>query len=239
MELCIWLTFVFLMSIAGAIVACVLNEKVIIRNISLLSGIAAGVMLATTIWSLLIPAFEYDQNNILIILSFLIGFVLLLIVEIAFEKNKFDCCIGENKTYFAITLHNIPEGLIIGVGFGVCAVTNATYGAVALALAIGIQNFPESLSLSILLKEKGKSNFKVFLLNFISAIVEPVFGIVGYFLSYNIMTMLGTVLGITAGMMLYVILSEVIIEALEENKTLGMIGVLLGFSVMTVLEKYL
>lgn len=239
MELYIWLMFVFLMSMAGSIVVFFINNKYLEKNMSLYSGIAVGVMLATTIWSLMIPSFEYTNKFILIVLAFSFGFVVLLLFE-CFSKRRTNAQHQfTDETYLAITIHNIPEGLIIGVGFGALQLTNNSFGAIALALAIGIQNFPESISLSIILKEKGFSNKKIFKMSFISAIAEPIFGVVGYLLSYYIIHVLGVVLSFTAGMMMFVILSEMIVDVLERNKTYGMIGFLIGFILMMILEKIL
>ena len=239
MELCIWLLFVFLMSMLGASMIFVIKKETLNKNMSMMTGISAGVMLATTIWSLLIPAFEYGSNKFNVIISFILGFIILIILKAVFERFNECKIIEKNKTYFAITLHNIPEGLIIGVGFGVCALNDLSYGAVALAMAIGIQNFPESMALSILLKEKNVSNKKNILLNLISAIIEPIFGIVGYLLTYNIMTALGSILGFTAGMMLYVLISELIMNSLKESEINGIIGILIGFVLMMLLENFL
>ena len=239
MQLYIWLMFVFLMSMFGSLIVFLIDQKYLKRNVSLFSGIAVGVMLATTVWSLLVPAFEYSKDCILIIISFAFGYAVLFMFEIVQTRRCEKTQTTANGTYLAITLHNIPEGLIIGVGFGMLQFADNSFGAIALALAIGIQNFPESISLSIILKEKGFSNKKIFALSLLSAIVEPIFGLIGYFLSYYIVNMLGAILGFTAGMMMFVLISEMIIDALEENKILGMLGILFGFTLMMMLEKIL
>ena len=227
------------MSILGSFAIFILKEEVLNKNMPIMTGVAAGVMLATTIWSLLIPSFEYNENKKIVIASFALGYIILIFVKILCDRFAKSRVIENNRMYFAITLHNIPEGLIIGVGFGVSALNDSLYGAIALALAIGIQNFPESMALSILLKNKDMKKNKIILLNFASAVVEPIFGIIGYFLTYNIMTALGTLLGFTAGMMLYVLISEMILNSLTENESLGIIGILIGFVIMMMLENYL
>ena len=237
MEFYIWLLFVFLMSAFGSLTILMIKNNFLIKNISLFSGVAAGVMLATTIWSLLMPSLEYSSSIIEVTFSFSFGFLLLLIIEKLQKRSKnvaFD-----NETYLAITLHNIPEGLIIGVGFGIANASGNPFGAISLAIAIGIQNFPESMSLSILLKDKNKTNMEIVTLSLISAVVEPIFGIIGYYLSYYIMNALGVILGFTAGMMLFVLLSEMIMNAIKENKLIGMLGILVGFILMMILEKKL
>lgn len=239
MQLYVWLSFVFLMSILGSFAIFILKEEVLNKNMPIMTGVAAGVMLATTIWSLLIPSFEYNENKKIVIASFALGYIILIFVKILCDRFAKSRVIENNRMYLAITLHNIPEGLIIGVGFGVSALNDSLYGAIALALAIGIQNFPESMALSILLKNKDMKKNKIMLLNFASAVVEPIFGIIGYFLTYNIMTALGTLLGFTAGMMLYVLISEMILNSLTENESLGIIGILIGFVIMMILENYL
>ena len=234
MELYIWLSFVFLMSVIGSISIFLIKNKYLMNNISLFLGVAAGVMLATTLFSLLIPSFEYENSIICVIFSFALGFLILLILEKMPKRSINSIC--ENETYLAITIHNIPEGLIIGVGFGIAKITGDSLGAILLAVAIGVQNFPESMSLSFLLKEKNKSKIKVIIMSLLSAIVEPVSGILGYFLSYYIITALGLILSFTAGMMLYVVLSEMLLNAIEQNKWIGTLGILIGFVLMMVLE---
>ena len=234
MELYIWLSFVFLMSVIGSISIFLIKNKYLMNNISLFLGVAAGVMLATTLFSLLIPSFEYENSIICVIFSFVLGFLILLILEKMPKRSINSIC--ENETYLAITIHNIPEGLIIGVGFGIAKITGDSLGAIMLAIAIGVQNFPESMSLSFLLKEKNKSKIKVIVMSLLSAVVEPVSGILGYFLSYYIITALGVILSFTAGMMLYVVLSEMLLNAIEQNKWIGTLGILIGFVLMMVLE---
>ena len=237
MEFYIWLLFVFLMSAFGSLTILMIKNNFLIKNISLFSGVAAGVMLATTIWSLLMPSLEYSSSIIEVTFSFSFGFLLLLIIEKLQKRSKNEAF--DNETYLAITLHNIPEGLIIGVGFGIANASGNPFGAISLAIAIGIQNFPESMSLSILLKDKNKTNMEIVTLSLISAVVEPIFGIIGYYLSYYIMNALGVILGFTAGMMLFVLLSEMIMNAINENKLIGMLGILVGFILMMILEKKL
>lgn len=237
MEFYIWILFVFLMSAFGSVTILMIKNNFLIKNISLFSGVAAGVMLATTIWSLLMPSLEYSSSIIEVTFSFSFGFLLLLIIEKLQKRSKNEAF--DNETYLAITLHNIPEGLIIGVGFGIANVSGNPFGAISLAIAIGIQNFPESMSLSILLKDKNKTNMEIVTLSLISAVVEPIFGVIGYYLSYYIMNALGVILGFTAGMMLFVLLSEMIMNAIKENKLIGMLGILVGFILMMILEKKL
>lgn len=223
------------MSAIGSISIFLIKNKYIVKNISLFLGIAAGVMLATTLFSLLIPSFEYENSIICIIFSFGLGFLILLVLEKIPKRGADSIC--ENEAYLAITIHNIPEGLIIGVGFGVAKITGDPLTAILLAIAIGIQNFPESMSLSFLLKEKNKSKIKVIVMSLLSAIIEPLFGFLGYFLSYYIMTVMGVILSFTAGMMLYVVLSEMLLNAIEQNKWIGTLGILIGFVLMMILEK--
>ena len=223
------------MSTIGSISIFLIKNKYIVNNISLFLGIAAGVMLATTLFSLLIPSFEYENSIICIVFSFVLGFLILLVLEKIPKRGVDSIC--ENEAYLAITIHNIPEGLIIGVGFGVAKITGDPLTAILLAIAIGIQNFPESMSLSFLLKEKNKSKIKVIVMSLLSAIVEPLFGFLGYFLSYYIMTVMGVILSFTAGMMLYVVLCEMLLNAIEQNKWIGTLGILIGFVLMMILEK--
>ena len=237
MQLFVWLTFVFFMSMIGSIVVFIINERWINQKMPLLMGVSVGVVLATTIWSLLVPSFEYNNNDFVIMLSFSLGYIILLMIELLSVKNNKTNFIGE--TYLAITLHNIPEGLIIGLGFGAMQSVTNSFSAIALAFAIGIQNFPESISLSVVLKERKISRNKIIMLSFVSAAVEPVFGVLGYILSYYIINMIGLIMGFTAGMMLFVVISEMIVNTLKGNKIIGMIGILIGFVIIMILEKIL
>ena len=223
-------------------------------------GFAAGVMIAASFWSLLAPgiamAEELGQTAyITAAIGFLSGGGFLYLVDkilphlhLGLDTSKAE---GIKTTWqrsillvLAITLHNIPEGLAVGVAFGAVAAgvgTSATLaGAVALAIGIGLQNFPEGAAVSIPLRREGFSRKKAFLYGQASGIVEPIAGVLGAFAVISIQPILPFTLAFAAGAMIYVVIEELIPEAQREeggSKTdTATIGAMLGFAVMMILD---
>lgn len=223
-------------------------------------GFAAGVMIAASFWSLLAPgialADELGQVAYVTAASgFLLGGGFLYLVDkilphlhLGLDTSKAE---GIKTTWqrsillvLAITLHNIPEGLAVGVAFGAVAAgvgTSATLaGAIALAIGIGLQNFPEGAAVSIPLRREGFSRKKAFLYGQASGIVEPIAGVLGAFAVIRIQPILPYALAFAAGAMIYVVIEELIPEAQREeggSKTdIATIGAMLGFAVMMVLD---
>jgi len=223
-------------------------------------GFAAGVMIAASFWSLLAPgiqlADELGQAAFITAASgFLLGGGFLYLVDklLPHLHLGLDTTDAEGlKTTWqrsillvlAITLHNIPEGLAVGVAFGAVAAgtgTSATLaGAVALAIGIGLQNFPEGAAVSVPLRREGFSRKKAFLYGQASGLVEPVAGIFGAFAVLKIQPILPYALAFAAGAMIYVVIEELIPEAQREeggSKTdIATIGAMVGFAVMMVLD---
>ena len=210
-------------------------------------GFAAGVMIAASFWSLLNPAIEMADNldmiSWLVVSSgFLVGGIFLFVGDRLYEH--FDNSSSTKKRCFmlvlSITLHNIPEGLAIGVAFG-----SVLYGlegasvmaALLLAIGIGLQNFPEGTAVSIPLKRDGYSNKKAFFIGQLSGIVEPISGIIGCILVQKIQVILPFILAFAAGAMIYVVVQELIPESqTNEKKDLMALFTLIGFSVMMILD---
>lgn len=209
-------------------------------------GFAAGVMIAATFWSLLNPALEMatklKMNSCLIVtIGFLMGGVFLFLgdrIYNHFNKN------GAKKRCFmlilSMTLHNIPEGLAIGVAFGsvLYGLEGATSAsALLLALGIGIQNFPEGTAVSLPLKRDGYSSKKAFFIGQLSGIVEPIAAVLGCILVQKIQTILPFVLAFAGGAMIYVVVQELIPESqTNEKKDLMALFTLIGFSIMMILD---
>ena len=209
-------------------------------------GFAAGVMIAATFWSLLNPALEMasklKMNSCLIVtIGFLTGGLFLFLgdrIYNHFNKNEI------KKRCFmlilSITLHNLPEGLAIGVAFGsvLYGLEGATSAsALLLALGIGIQNFPEGTAVSLPLKRDGYSNKKAFFIGQLSGIVEPIAAILGCILVQKIQTILPFVLAFAGGAMIYVVVQELIPESqTNEKKDLMALFTLIGFSIMMILD---
>lgn len=219
-------------------------------------GFAAGIMIAASFWSLLKPAIDMatergDTPWIPAFFGFLAGGAFILIIDkvlphlhlgLATDKAE-----GIHTTWqrsillvLAITLHNIPEGLAVGVAFGALARNPdlATLsGAVALAIGIGLQNFPEGAAVSIPLRREGFSRKKSFFYGQLSGFVEPVAGVIGAYLVLAIEPLLPWALSFAAGAMIFVVVEELIPESQAGNETdLSTVGAMLGFSVMMLLD---
>ncbi|AUN24953.1 ZIP family metal transporter [Clostridium botulinum] len=229
-----------------------INKKVL----NAMLGFAAGVMIAASYWSLLAPAIEMAESQgkiawIPAAVGFLAGGIFLRIVDrilphLHLGKDR-DEAEGIKTSWqksillvLAITLHNIPEGLAVGVAFGaVGANIESAYlaGAIALALGIGIQNFPEGAAVSIPLRREGNSRLKSFWYGQASGIVEPIAGVIGAAAVLFIRNLLPYALSFAAGAMIFVVVEELIPEAQEGKDTdISSIGVLIGFTVMMILD---
>ena len=207
-------------------------------------GLASGVMIAASFFSLINPALEMASKLkfvpwIIVTLGFLSGGVFLFCGDKLYDKS------GEkNKRTFmlilSITLHNIPEGLAVGVAFGsiLYGLDGASFlTAALLALGIGIQNFPEGAAISIPLKRDGYSSKKAFILGSLSGIVEPISGVIGCLMVQKIKLILPFILAFAAGAMIYVVVQELIPESqTNEKKDLMALFTLIGFSVMMILD---
>lgn len=214
-------------------------------------GFAAGVMIAASFWSLLSPAIEMSENLGMISwlvasLGFIGGGILLFIGDKIFNRmdkenkytnSSFKRCL---MLITSITLHNIPEGLAVGVAFGsiTYGIEGATLAAACLlALGIGIQNFPEGTAVSVPLRREGFSRKRAFFYGQISGIVEPISGVIGALLVTKIRTLLPFLLSFAAGAMIYVVVEELIPESqTNEKKDLIALFTLIGFSVMMILD---
>ena len=208
-------------------------------------SIAAGVMIAASFFSLIAPSIDMSQklglNKILSTATgFICGGLLILIMNKFFSKkcnNKKKRCL---MLVSSITLHNIPEGLAIGVAFGsiMYNLDGATLAnAIALAIGIGIQNFPEGIAVSMPLRREGLSRLKAFFYGQLSGIVEPISGVIGALLVLKVRIILPFLLSFAAGAMIYVVVSELIPEC-ETNKNKEFISIcsIIGFSIMMILD---
>lgn len=219
-------------------------------------GFASGVMIAASYWSLLAPAIEMAEQTstpawIPAALGFLFGGAFLFTVDKILPHLRISQPIEQAEgiktswqrsvlLVLAITLHNIPEGLAVGVAFGAAAAnfpSASLAGAVALAIGIGIQNFPEGASVSIPLRRDGFSRTKSFLYGQASGIVEPISGVIGALAVIAMKPALPYALSFAAGAMIYVVVEELIPESQQGSKTyIPTIGAMLGFVIMMVLD---
>ena len=217
-------------------------------------GFAAGVMIAASFWSLLEPATEMAENLnmtawLIVFLGFFSGGLLLFFGDKIFNfldkkriKNKEEQSSFKRSIllFFSITLHNIPEGMAIGVAFGAVAygLDGATLGAACLlALGIGLQNFPEGTAVSIPLRREGMSRIKSFWYGQLSGAVEPIAGVLGALLVISMRSLLPFLLAFAAGAMIYVVIQELIPESQSnKRKDLMALFTIIGFSVMMILD---
>ncbi|MBQ2881154.1 MAG: ZIP family metal transporter [Clostridia bacterium] len=212
-------------------------------------GCAAGVMIAASFWSLLAPSIEMAEDLgsnpwITVLIGFMLGGIVLFLGDKFFEKRMKNSVSDSKKRVmmliFSITLHNIPEGMAVGVAFGSLAygLEGATLGgAVMLAIGIGLQNFPEGSAVSLPLLREGYSPRKAFILGQFSGIVEPISGFLGAVLVLKARFLLPYLLAFAAGAMIYVVVEELIPESqTNQRKDLMALFTLIGFSIMMVMD---
>jgi len=247
-------TFTFLTTALGSATVFLFRREIPHRIQRIFLGFAAGVMIAASVWSLLIPAMEMsaEQNMTLSWLpaagGFVIGGLFLLVLDHLLPHMHPATGMPEgiksslNRTtmlVLAVTLHNIPEGLAVGLAFGLAGESSAVSlsGALALCLGMALQNFPEGAAVSLPLKKEGLSNTRSFILGALSGIVEPIAGVTGVLIASSITGLMPWFLAFAAGAMIYVVVEELIPEAnLGEHSHTGTLSVMAGFLVMMILD---
>lgn len=220
----------------------------------LLLGFAAGVMIAASMWSLLIPAIERAEEMgmtgwVPAAGGSALGIVFLLAMDYLlphFTPASFHCKKGKTSPrrtallVLAVTLHNIPEGMAVGISFAMAAQTGdpaLLTAAAALALGIGIQNFPEGAAIALPLHQEGISRARAFGMGTLSGCVEPIFGVLTVLAVGSIQPLMPWLLSFAAGAMLYVVVEELIPEAnLCHGGHTGTLGVMAGFLIMMILD---
>ena len=255
MEIFLGLLIPFIGTTAGA--ACVFFMKNDLKPLvqKMLLGFASGVMVAASVWSLLMPAMEMSSDMekfsfVPAAVGFLLGIGFLLLMDkliphlhMGCEQSEGPKCKLKKTTMLvlAVTLHNIPEGMAVGVVFAGMLSSNVEVtvaGAFALSIGIAIQNFPEGAIISLPLKSQdGLGKGKAFLYGTLSEVVEPVAAVVTILLSEVLTPILPYLLAFAAGAMIYVVVEELIPEASEgEHSNIGTIGFALGFVLMMILD---
>ncbi len=234
----------------GSAMVFFLKDNINPKLQKILLGFASGVMIAASIWSLLEPAIgTYNDFKKWLIpaIGFLVGIGFLLLLdyliphihidkqEEGIKRNKLSKTF---KMFLAVTIHNIPEGLAVGVVIaGMISGSINEHAMLALSIGIAIQNFPEGAIISMPLKEEGYSKTKAFLYGFGSGIVEPIAALIAILLTYFVSAILPFVLAFAAGAMIYVVVEELIPEANTGNHSnLATIGLAIGFVLMMVLD---
>lgn len=234
--------FTWLLTILGS--SMVFFLKKVNKNIMDASlSIASGIMLSASFWSLLNPSISYAKNInqipwLVTSLGFILGSYFIFITDKSLKRKKKNHRLS--LLILSITMHNIPEGLAVGIAFGSIkyGINGSTLtSAVLLALAIGIQNFPEGAAISLPLRREGYSRFKSFIYGVLSAIVEPIFGVIGALITIKISYLMPLLLSFAAGAMIYVVVKELIPESQSnENKSLMGLVTIVGFTIMMILD---
>ncbi len=244
----------FLGTTLGSGMVFLMKNKINKKIEKLLLGFASGVMIAASIWSLIIPALDMAEEQGVITwvpatTGFLLGIGFLLVLDSIIPHLHLNTDKPEGlkskiqKTtmmVLAVTLHNIPEGMAVGVVFAGALAQNTGItmaGAIALAIGIAIQNFPEGAIISMPLKSEGMSKSKAFLYGTLSGIVEPIGAILTICLTNLVVPILPYLLSFAAGAMIYVVVEELIPESQTgEHSNIGTIGVAIGFVIMMILD---
>jgi ZIP family zinc transporter len=237
---------------AGVFIAKDISKKIL----DMMLGFAAGVMIAASFWSLLAPAILMSEGKGIPVWvpaasGFLLGGIFLRVIDKILPHLHLGFPMAEAEgiktswqrstlLILAITLHNIPEGLAVGVAFGAVAsgLPSATLaGAIALAIGIGIQNFPEGLAVSLPLRREGMSRLKSFWYGQLSALVEPIAGVIGAAVVIIAQPILPYALSFAAGAMIFVVIEELVPESQRGGNTdLATGGAMVGFAVMMILD---
>ncbi|MEF9840419.1 MAG: ZIP family metal transporter [Lachnospiraceae bacterium] len=247
--------FIFMMTTVGAAVVFLFRGEVEHKVQRVFLGFAAGVMTAASVWSLLIPGIEAAENMKIAGWipaggGFVIGGIFMmgldwLIPHFYLKHNEIEEVHSSLKRttllVLAVTLHNIPEGMAVGLAFALASLQGGeiqNYGAaIALALGIGIQNLPEGAAISLPLYQEGMKKRNAFFCGCMSGIVEPIFGLLTMLIIGWIEPYMPWLLAFAAGAMIYVVVEELIPEAnLCKDTKIGTIGVMIGFLIMMILD---
>lgn len=236
----------FIGTTLGSSLVLFMKKNLTEKFTKMIVGFAVGVMIAASIWSLILPAVEMSQEQGKIAwlsasLGLIAGVVFLIVINKLSDKfQKEGKGKKPNMLMLSVTLHNIPEGMAVGVCFAGFLAGNAGIAfieAIVLALGIAIQNIPEGTIISMPLKMSGTDKKKAFLYGVLSGIVEPIAAIVTILLTNIVVPILPFLLAFAAGAMIYVVVEELIPEMHEGTKsTLGVIGTTIGFVIMMVLD---
>ncbi len=253
MDIFIGILIPFIGTTLGSLMVFLLKEKLNNKVEKLLLGFASGVMIAASIWSLIIPSIEMARNINIVAwvpatIGFLLGTFFLLILDFVIpyvhlnkENEDKQFKLSKNtKLVLAVTLHNIPEGMAVGVIFAGILSRDSSItlaGAFALSIGIAIQNFPEGAIISMPLKSCGMSKLKSFIIGTLSGVVEPIAAIITVLLTNMIKPVLPYLLAFAAGSMIYVVVEELIPDAHDNDTSrMSIIGTSLGFVLMMILD---
>lgn len=244
----IGVSFIFMMTVLGGAMVFLFKKDLSPNFNSLFYGFAAGLMVAASIWSLILPSIEQSSylgwaSFVPAALGVVFGATFLVLMDKFIPKiidrsgrsKRFG---KTEKMFLAVFLHNIPEGLAVGLAFGnafVAGELSAFYAALWFALGIGLQNFPEGSAISLPMRDK--SNKKAFLYSVASGVIEPIMAIVGVLLTQVMAGIIPWLLAFSAGAMIFVVAEELVPEAkLSSSSNIGTWGFILGFVIMMTLD---
>ena len=235
--------FTFLMTTLGAAMVFFFSGVPRPKFQPAMLGFAAGVMTAASVWSLLLPAIDQAVEErhfpgwLPAAAGMLLGVVFLAALDSILprlRKRPVEGIWRQNALLMtAITLHNVPEGMAVGLAFALAANGENLAGAAALAMGIGIQNFPEGAAIALPLRQEGKSRRRAFLGGMLSGVVEPLFGVLVVLIAAWAKPLMPWLLSFAAGAMLYVVVEELVPQAHSRAGTCGFVG---GFLIMMVLD---
>ena len=241
--------FTFLMTMLGAAIVFFFKKEISDRTQKIFLGFAAGVMMAASIWSLLIPAIEGSNHLgklgfVPAAGGFLAGGVFIGGMDILFKRLSTKIKSENALMITAVTMHNIPEGMSVGVAFAMASLSmdrSMLYAAIVFAFGIGIQNFPEGAAISLPLRNEGNSRIRSFLISTMSGAVEPVFGLLTVLIASSIREFMPWMLSIAAGAMIYVVVDELIPRANDVggekgDSSVGTVAIISGFLIMMILD---
>ena len=248
-------TIIFLATTAGSAMVYFFKRDIPKRTNAVILGFAAGVMIAAAVWSLLIPSIDAAEATfgqwawLPGAVGFLLGGLFLVMLDhvlphfhvgTGHEEGPHVKVQKSTRLFLAVTIHNIPEGLAVGLAYGAAAVSGdpgAIYAALGLSIGMAIQNFPEGAAIALPMKVATGNRHKAFLFGMGSGAVEPLAAIVGYILASQVAVLHPWMLGFAAGAMLFVVAEDLIPDSnISEYPHAGTWGVMLGFVIMMVLD---
>jgi len=251
----IGLSLIFICTFLGALLVFFFKKDISEKVSKIFIGFAAGVMLSASFFSLIKPALEstetYMPNWLIVGISIILGALFLWVIDkivphfhVANNEDEGIKAMGLSKNakmFLAVTIHNVPEGLSVGIAFGVALANPSNHallvGALLLAVGIGIQNIPEGTVVALPIKAETGSSKRAFIFGMLSGIVEPIAGIVGLFLAMQINAIMPWALAFAAGCMIYVVGEEMIPEMKgQEHEHFGVWAFIIGFVIMMVLD---
>lgn len=241
----------FILTTLGSVFVYFLKTDFNKKLSAIIMGFSGGIMFAASVWSMIIPSFEYSANLkkwsfVPAVVGILLGCLFVLFTDVLLKKiNKqsYNSNIFKNKKLarflIAFTVHNIPEGLAVGFAIGSALTSNsatALIGAMGLSLGIAIQNLPEGMAVAFPVYKASGKKTKSFLIGTLSGVVEPIFALLGLLLATHITFLMPWLLCFSAGCMIFVTIEDLLPESKLENSHIGTWGFLFGFLLMMILD---